>query len=260
MSDSWFVAAVSSAVMLIAWFWQQKHRNAGIVDVVWAFGMMLAGCWYAFNGEAPLTLRLILAILTCTWFFRLGVHLLRRVKNETEDGRYQTMRKALGKYSAIGFFLFFQLQAVFIWILSLPFWVVANNTHPQQPQIMAAIVITLVAFWGEATADKQLAEFRHDSANKKLTCRKGWWRYSRHPNYFFEWLHWFAYPLLGAGSEYVYALWLSPLIMLFFLCFLTGIPFTEKQALKNRGADYRQYQQTTSAFFPWYPKKADKLE
>ena len=254
MSNLLLVAVCSSLAMIIAWIWQQKHRNAGIVDVAWAFGMMLAGPFYAFTGPAPVTLRLVLALLTFAWFLRLGTHILKRFRNEAEDGRYQSMRSAMGEFSGTGFFLFFQLQAGFIWILSLPFWAVAQNTQPEPWLIVSALGFILLALWGETTADRQLANFRKNPANRGLTCRTGWWRYSRHPNYFFEWLHWFAYPILGWGGPYQYALWLSPVVMFCFLYYFTGIPFTEKQALRSRGNDYRQYQKTTSVFFPWWPE------
>jgi steroid 5-alpha reductase family enzyme len=93
------------------------------------------------------------------------------------------------------------------------------------------------------------------AANRGHTCRDGLWRYSRHPNYFFEWLHWWAYVPLSLGAAGGWATILAPLVMLFFLFCVTGIPATEAQALQSRGADYRQYQRTTSAFFPWFPRR-----
>ena len=254
MPDLLVVAAAGSAAMTIAWLWQQKHRNAGIVDVVWAFAMMLAGPWYALTGPAPIGLRAALALLTSVWFLRLGMHLSKRFRSEAEDGRYRVLREAMGASSGIGFFLFFQLQAGFVWVLSLPFWAVAQNSQPRPFFIVIALALALLVLWGESGADRQLAEFRKDPANRGLTCRTGWWRYSRHPNYFFEWLHWFAYPILGWGGPYQYALWWSPVVMFCFLYFFTGIPFTERQALRSRGEDYRQYQKSTSVFFPWWPE------
>ena len=72
-------------------------------------------------------------------------------------------------------------------------------------------------------------------------------------NYFFEWLHWFSYPLIAVGAALAGWLWLLPVAMFLFLWFVTGIPHTEKQALKSRGDDYREYQRTTSPFIPWRP-------
>jgi cyclopropane-fatty-acyl-phospholipid synthase len=125
---------------------------------------------------------------------------------------------------------------------------------PQTPFVVAAMLLAALALYGETTADQQLAEFRNNPEHRGLSCRNGWWRYSRHPNYFFEWLHWFAYPLMGWGGEYQYWLWLAPVLMFCFLYFFTGIPFTEQQALRSRGEDYRLYQKTTSMFFPWWPE------
>ncbi|PKM37767.1 MAG: hypothetical protein CVV06_04130 [Gammaproteobacteria bacterium HGW-Gammaproteobacteria-10] len=254
------IALLSTVAMLMAWVWQQNHKNAGIVDVIWSFGMMLAGPWYALTGTAPLYLQLSLALLTFAWFLRLGSHLSARVFGEPEDGRYQAMRAAMQDKADSGFLQFFLLQAGFIWVLSLPFWAVAHTRDPNSVMVFCALLVACLALWGETTADRQLAEFRKNPDNCGLTCRTGWWRYSRHPNYFFEWLHWFAYPLMGWGGEYQYWLWLAPVVMFCFLYFLTGIPYTEQQALRSRGDDYRRYQQTTSKFLPWYPKSTSPLQ
>jgi steroid 5-alpha reductase family enzyme len=109
---------------------------------------------------------------------------------------------------------------------------------------------------GEALADRQLAAHRRDPANKGKTCRSGLWRYSRHPNYFFEFLHWFAYVFLavGMGIGWIAASLIGPAVMLVFLYRVTGIPYTEAQALRSRGEDYAEYQRTTSPFLPLPPK------
>jgi cyclopropane-fatty-acyl-phospholipid synthase len=254
MNNQLVVVIASTMAMLLAWTWQQRRTNAGVVDVVWAFGMMLSGPWYAATGSGPMLPRICLGLMVFCWFLRLGLHLAQRVFNEPEDGRYRAMRLAMKQHASAGFLGFFLLQAGFIWLLSLPFWAVAQNTQPNLFAIVIAVVIALFALWGETTSDKQLATFRQNPSNKGLTCREGWWRYSRHPNYFFEWLHWFAYPLLGWGGDYQTWLWLAPATMFCFLYFFTGIPFTEQQALRSRGEDYRKYQATTSMFFPWPPK------
>ncbi|MEQ1635505.1 MAG: DUF1295 domain-containing protein [Methylococcales bacterium] len=248
------VVSLSVLAMLSAWAWQQKHANAGIVDVAWAFGMMCAGSWYAFTGSAPPYLKMSLAMLTGAWFLRLGFYLATRVFNAPEDSRYLAMRKAMNNHASLGFLVFFLLQAGFITILSLPFFAVAQNTNPNLVSVIAALTLAALALWGETTADSQLANFKRNPQNRGKSCREGWWRYSRHPNYFFEWLHWFAYPLMGWGGTYQNWLWLAPAFMFLFLYFLTGIPFSEQQALRNRGEDYRRYQQVTPVFFPWRPK------
>lgn len=255
MTGPALVAAVSTVVMLVAWVVQRATRNAGVVDVCWSLGMAGAGAYYACIGTAPGWLRVALAVLVLGWFCRLGVHILERVVREPEDGRYRAMREWLGPRADVGFLIFFLLQGGLVVLLSLPFLAVAYNPQPSLPAVAAGLMVALVAFAGEVSADRQLKRFRADPAHAGLTCRQGWWRFSRHPNYFFEWLHWFAYPLLGLGSPYQAWLWLAPVVMLLFLVFLTGIPFTERQALRTRGADYRDYQRRTSMFFPWPPSQ-----
>ncbi len=110
----------------------------------------------------------------------------------------------------------------------------------------------LGAFWGQTTADRQLAAHRADPARRGHVLDTGLWRLSRHPNYFFEWLHWLAYPLLGLAAG-LWGLWLWPLLMYVFLRYLTGVPFAEQQALRRRGAAYAAYQARTPVFFPRWP-------
>jgi steroid 5-alpha reductase family enzyme len=112
----------------------------------------------------------------------------------------------------------------------------------------------VLALAGETVADRQLAAWRAHPGNRGRACRAGLWRYSRHPNYFFEWLHWFAYVLLAVGSPLAWLAWLGPLLMFASLNWITGIPYTEAQALRSRGDDYRRYQAETSRFFPWPPR------
>ena len=107
---------------------------------------------------------------------------------------------------------------------------------------------------GGAIADRQLRAFARDPANKGKVCDQGLWAWSRHPNYFFEWLHWFSYVLLCWQHPWGWLTVIAPLVMLYFILFVTGIPPTEKQALKSRPKSYRDYQRTTSPFFPWPPQ------
>ena len=249
------VAIIAFIAMAVGFIYQVKKKNAGIVDVIWAFGVMLASIYFAIRGSGTIEIRTLLAILSGLWFFRLGMHIFLRMLCEKEDGRYAHVRNLYGEKTNYFHALFFAFQAGLIVLFSLPMWFIAHHHEPSIIAMILAIILMAIAFIGEHQADHQLHLFRSDPDNKGKTCRQGLWKYSRHPNYFFEWIHWFAYPILATGMNNGYYLWLAPIAMFLFLWYITGIPFTEKQALKSRGDDYRHYQQTTSAFFPWPPKE-----
>ena len=249
----WVFAAVFLAVL---WVVQQVRRNAGIVDVGWTFSLgVLAVLYSVFAGGDP-SHRVLVAVLVVVWSLRLGLYVLvTRVLGKPEEARYRELRQRFGRRAGLGFFVFFQVQAAAAVALSVIFLVVASNEAPGlSVWEYLGVAVWVVAVGGEAFADRQLARFRADPANSGRTCRDGLWRYSRHPNYFFEWLHWWAYVLLAVGIPYGWLTLLGPVSMTVFLLAVTGIPVTERHALQSR-ADYAEYQRTTSAFVPWFPKR-----
>ena len=249
------VWAVAVLAQTLGWRWQRTRANAGIVDVVWSFGVGGAAVLAAVTGTGALLPRVLLAVLGGLWGLRLGAYLWHRVRGEPEDGRYANLRTRWGNDQRT-WFAMFQFQAVLIALFSLPFLAVAANpVAAWNIWFVAGIAMWLASVGGEAIADRQLAKFRADPANKGKTCRDGLWRYSRHPNYFFEWLHWFAYVLLAIGSPIAWLAWAGPIVMYVFLRWISGIPYTEAQALRTRGEDYARYQRTTPMLIPWFPKE-----
>lgn len=254
------VGAVLAALLMSAlWMYQRRHSDAGIVDVGWSFGLGVVAVWFAFSSPGETWRRAAVAFLAGAWSVRLGSYLLvNRVIGKPEDGRYQALRARWGERAQRNFFWFFQIQAILAVLFALPIWAAARSPRPASDlwDAMGA-AIWLLAVGGETLADAQLARFRGQAENRGRTCRVGLWRYSRHPNYFFEWLHWFSYVLMGVGSPVWWITWLGPALMLLFLFRLTGIPHTERQALRSRGDDYRHYQRTTSVFVPWFPRSSN---
>ncbi|TVQ39539.1 MAG: DUF1295 domain-containing protein [Wenzhouxiangella sp.] len=248
-----------SLAMTLLWAWQIKSRRADWVDVAWAAGIGVLAVYFAVVGDGSLEKRILVVLVTGTWSFRLARHLaVRLAGHDEEDGRYQAMREHFGARSNAFFFVFFLGQALVAWLFALPAWVVANDpSSALSVWVVLGVMVWLVSLAGESIADRQLAAFRNNPDNKGKVCDVGLWRYSRHPNYFFEWLHWFSYPLIALGAPNQWITWLGPVLMLLFLYRLTGIPYTEKQSLKSRGDAYREYQRTTSAFIP-LPKKSGK--
>lgn len=248
----WLVMAM---VMAGLWLVQTRRHNAGVVDVAWSFGTGAMGVWFAWGADGDPARRWLIAILAGVWGARLGAHVAKRVFNETEDGRYKKLRQQWGERTQPYLFLFFQIQALWAVMFALPMLVAASNDTPGLRWFdYAGVAVWLISIGGETLADRQLARFRANPDNAGKVCRDGLWRYSRHPNYFFEWLHWWSYVLIGVGAAWWPATLAGPAVMLLFLFKVTGIPPTEARALESRGDAYREYQRTTSVFFPWPPK------
>ena len=187
-----WVLLAASVMMALGWLWQRRTDNAGIVDVLWSAGMAMAAVYYSLALPGAALPRLLVGVMGGVWGARLALHLARRVFSEQEDGRYRNLR-ARWSGNQRSFFLFFQAQAVFVVFFSVPFWIAAHNPVAHwTPWKVGAVLVWVVAVWGEGIADRQLAAHRSDPLNNGRTCRSGLWRYSRHPNYFFEFLHWFA--------------------------------------------------------------------
>lgn len=244
-------------LMFVLWLIHFPLRNAAIVDVGWSAGLAILGILYAVMGQAPLQRRLLIGTMSAVWGLRLAVHLLTdRILGQPEEGRYQQLRSDWRTHVEFKFLLFFEFQALLCLVLSVPFYLAAQNTAPSLSWTeFAAAALWLIATAAESLADRQLAAFKRNPENRGKTCRAGLWSWSRHPNYFFEWVIWVAFALFAITAPRGWIGIFSPALMLYFLFRVTGIPATEAQALRSRGDDYRRYQETTSAFFPLPPKR-----
>ena len=250
------VYVVMTGVMLVLWLVDRWTRNASIADVGWCVGLVSAVAWYAWSTTGDLDRKILLLLMAALYSMRLGLYiLLNRVIGKEEDARYQHLRREWGSSEPIVMFGYFQLQAVAVALFSLPFLVIMQNVFPPfSLWELAGFLVWLAAVAGEGLADWQLAQFRSKSWNRDRVCCDGLWRYSRHPNYFFEWLHWWAYVVMGVSTPGWLLTWIGPFGRGWGLLKVTGIPWAERQALVSRGEDYREYQRTTNAFFPWFPK------
>ena len=245
-----------AVVMASLWVLQLRVHNASIADVGWCIGLIAVVGWYAIWATGEVERKILGAMLVVLYAGRLGWYILfNRVIGKTEDARYRRLREQWGASERIRMFAYFQLQALAVAAFSLPFLVLIQSPRPPFALIeLVGLLIWIVAVSGEAMADRQLARFRSKSWNCNRVCRDGLWWYSRHPNYFFEWLHWWAYVVMGVSTPGWVLTWIGPIGMGWALLKVTGIPWVERQAFASRGEDYRVYQQTTNAFFPWFPR------
>ena len=245
----WAVMAVTLAAL---WMRQRATGNATSVDVAWSAGLAFLALLYPWFVQGDPLRRALVSALAVGWALRLAWYLFadRVLGRDEEDGRYRAMRREWGDRVQRRFFVFYQGQAAVAVVFSLPMWA-AMQGGPPGPLAWLGVGVWVLAVAGETVADRQLARFRAGPENWGRVCRVGLWRYSRHPNYFFEWLHWWTYVLIGGGRPLT---WLGPALMLWLLFKVTGIPHTEAQALRSRGDDYRAYQRSTSPFLPWPPR------
>jgi len=249
-------AGAVALLMFLLWLIHLRTGNASIVDAGWAGGLALLGILYAALGGGYWLRAALIGAMSGIWGLRLALHLLTtRVIGHPEEGRYQELRRRWKTNIPFKFLLFFEFQALLCVVLAAPYLLAARNPSPEiAPAEWAGFVLWILAMTGEAAADAQLEAFKTNPANKGRTCQAGLWHYSRHPNYFFEWLIWMAFALVALPSAYGYIGLISPALILWFLLRVTGIPATEAQAIRTRGDEYRRYQRTTSAFVPWFPR------
>lgn len=247
---------LAEAIFLALYALQLRTGDATAVDAGWAVTLALLAALYAALGPGCLGYRILVAVAAGLQFLRVASVVLGRV-GHGEDRRYRDLRAKWKERGSVQtrFFAFYQAQALLALGLSGPFLLAAfDGHHGLQPLAWAGAALWVVAASGEALADRQLRRFKADPANTGRTMRSGLWRYSRHPNYFFQWTSWVAYALIATQAPWGWLGWISPALMLYLIVFVTGIPPAEEQALRSRGEDYRRYQRETSAFVPWFPR------
>ena len=260
ISSPWIlltVAAVAaSAMMVVLWLVAVRTRDASHVDVGWAYGIAGTAVLYALLADGSALNRALVAGLGTIWGVRLGTYVLGRVVGQEEDGRYAELRRRWGNRADRRFFVFFQAQAAFVVVFSLPFLFVALDDGDPSVLTWVGAAIALLSVAGETAADSQLAVWRANPENRGKTARIGLWNRSRHPNYFFEWLHWVGWAIAALGAPYGWVALVVPTFLLFLLFRVTGIPANEEQALRSRGDDYRRYQREVPVFVPRLRKPA----
>lgn len=256
-----FTAAIAVAfAALIAsfsavWLVQLRSRNAGMIDPVWAATLGTVAVFAGIVASGDIANRLFVAVCGGLWGWRLGLHLWRRNYNHAEDYRYHALRNRWGARAPQRMLAFFLLQAVISALLSLAFFVPAyQSAAPNRLVAALAVAIWLASVAGETAADRQLRRFLAKSDRSGRVCDEGWWRYSRHPNYFFECVHWCAYAAWSIGGPRGWLTLAPPLLMGWLLLRVSGIPLLEAHLQESR-AGYRDYMRRTSALIPWPPRR-----
>ncbi|MFN2628526.1 MAG: DUF1295 domain-containing protein [Gaiellaceae bacterium] len=253
----WLIGWSAAAALLGAlYLLQQRTRDATAVDAGWAGAIALCAVLFAVLGPGDLSHRVLIAVVAGLENLRIA-SLVRGRLGKGEDSRYRELRSRWRDREQATFAIFYQAQALLAALLSIPFLLAGFNRRDGLAAVeWAGAGLWLGAALLEAIADRQLAAFRADRANEGKTMREGLWRYSRHPNYFFQTLTWVAYALIALATPWGWIGFLAPALILFLVLFVTGVPPAEEASLRSRGDDYRRYQRETSVFVPWFPKSS----
>lgn len=250
--------AACCLVFALAFRFARRIDNYGVVDVLWSYAFGPVALLFAALADGWAPRRWLVAALALGWSLRLGLHLHRRVRRHhpEEDGRYREMRRRWADNLSAKMAAFYQMQAVSVVVLALPFLLAVGRDETALNLCdWLGLALFAVGLAGESLADAQLAAFKRAPANRGRVCAVGLWGWSRHPNYFFVWLTWCAFALFALPAAWGWLGLIAPATILYLLLRVTGIPPTEEQALRSKGDAYRDYQRRVSAFVPLPPRR-----
>jgi len=237
------------------WVVSLRLRDASIVDLFWGplFVLMTLAAAHVAGGRGAR--RDAVVALVVVWAARLSSHLARRNLGHGEDRRYADMRRTHGtRFWLVSLFTIFLAQPLLAWVVAAPLFAAVTErvARPLGALDLAGGLLFAAGFGLETVADLELRRFRAEPSNHDRVLASGLWRYSRHPNYFGEFLLWWGFGLFGLAAGGVVAL-LGPLLMSVLLLRVSGVTLLER-TIDTRRPDYARYRRSTSAFVPWPPR------
>jgi steroid 5-alpha reductase family enzyme len=245
------------AYMTVLWLVSLILKDSSIVDIFWGAGFVVMAVVYFIVTDGLLYRKLLITILVATWGLRLSIHILIRNWGKGEDFRYTKWREEAGrKYWWMSFFRVFLLQGVLLWIISAPILAAQFNDLPTRLTVIDLLgaLVWCVGFFFEAVGDWQLVQFKKNPDNKGKVLHTGLWAYTRHPNYFGDAALWWGYFIIALGTPFGFVTIYSPIIMTLLLMKVSGVALLEKTLVDTKPG-YKEYVESTNAFFPWFPRK-----
>jgi steroid 5-alpha reductase family enzyme len=243
-------------LMTSLWLLSLQLRKASIVDPFWGLGFVVVSIYYSLRSEGDPLRQPMVLVLSCLWGIRLFVYLFWRNYGKPEDYRYAQFRKDYGahRYWWVSFFQVFLLQGFLLWLISAPLLTAQYyHDYPFGVWDVLALVFWMIGFAFEAGGDYQLTSFKRDPSNKGKVLTTGFWRYTRHPNYFGDACVWWSFALFSVAAGSYWPV-LSSVLMTFLLMKVSGVSLLER-TLKTTKPEYESYIRKTNSFFPWFPKK-----
>jgi len=230
---------------------QERSGKSGWIDAIWSLSVGLAalGVIAAQGKSSPPAIAVF--VLIGLWSARLMLHIAARTHNMPDDPRYAALKQEWGEAAPGKMVMFLQAQALAGWILVVCAGLAASS-NISTIQTATAFTLGLVALLGEAVADEQL---RRAKIARQRLCDKGLWAFSRHPNYFCEWLFWLAIALFAldfSGKTPIgFLAVVAPLMMYWLLVHVSGVPLLEAHMATSRGTDWQNYARKVPKFWPW---------
>ncbi len=259
ISNYMLVGVLASFMMTVAWVVHLKYKNASIADIPWCFGNIIFFAAMLKLNDTCSTAHLVMLAMITLWSARLGIYLTRRIFQDpyNEDGRFKKIRSDLKSHEGLWFFFMFQFQAALQIVLCTSYLLCAMDSNLQMGLWQyLALCLFLFSFAMQWLADSQLARFAKENRGKNNVCDTGLWKYSRHPNYFFEFCIWLSFAIFAINSPNGAYAFISPALIYFVLTQLSGVKLSEEVSLAKRGDIYRDYMNRTSSFFLLPPKNS----
>ncbi|RXQ95793.1 DUF1295 domain-containing protein [Ancylomarina salipaludis] len=244
-------------LVTLLWVLSVMLTNASIVDLFWGFGFVVVNAFYFLVSEDFNLRKILLLTLVTIWGLRLSIYLSWRNIGKGEDFRYQKFRQDYGpkRYWWFSYFQVFLLQGALIMLVSLP--LMGTNLWEQFDTLIwldyLGIVVWCIGFLFEAGGDFQLARFKKNPKNKGKVLNTGFWKYTRHPNYFGDSAVWWAYAIFSIAAGAYWPI-VGSVLMTVIIIKVSGVALLEK-TLNNTKPEYHNYIKKTNSFFPWFPKK-----
>jgi steroid 5-alpha reductase family enzyme len=254
-----FLQALYIIFILVTLLWVLSAiiKNVSIVDLFWGMGFVIVNAVYFYYSDDFFQRKILLLILVTLWGLRLSIYLASRNLGKGEDFRYQEFRRKYGakRYWWVSYFQTFLLQGALIMFVSLPLLGTNSQTYSHGLNWLdyMGIVVFIIGFAFEAGGDFQLARFKKNPNNKGKVLKTGFWKYTRHPNYFGDSVVWWSFAIfaMAAGSYWTI---IGSVGMTLLIIKVSGVSLLEK-SLKESKPQYHDYIKKTNSFFPWFPKK-----
>ncbi|WP_042367598.1 DUF1295 domain-containing protein [Bacteroides neonati] len=245
------------ALFTLLWLLSVQLKNVSIVDLFWGVGFVVVNTFYVWMSGDLTPRKILMLVLVTIWGMRLSIYLTWRNKGKGEDFRYKEFRRKYGteRYWWISFFQTFLLQGVLTMLISLPLLGVSMGNQSDALAVLdyLGILVWLVGFTFEAGGDYQLSRFKNNPQNKGKVLSYGFWKYTRHPNYFGDSAVWWAYGIFSIAAGNYWQV-LGSVIMTLLIIKVSGVALLEK-TLNHTKPQYNEYVRKTNSFFPWFPKK-----